>query len=233
MVDINSDGTEDIVVATYRSTVLAFDGLTFNEIWNYTVPNSVIISIPIPGYYNEDKIPDFMVKHQIGPSYPVFYYTKTTILDGRTGVPFLKSPIEDTMSAQMSGLSVTVDYGNDWFLYWSSDCLNHEGAKVKYDFLKNPSPDADLCKLRFNSSLSTTLYALSRHVKPPGIAIYKSEDWKAVEFNNSIDPRKIAEDFANQHSANEIESNRSVCQKMEIITNLLFTFPTILNLYRK
>ncbi|XP_058808308.1 uncharacterized protein LOC131673930 [Phymastichus coffea] len=201
LIDINSDGTEDIIVAFFNSSVMAFDGLTFKEIWNFTIANSEIISIPVPGYYNDDKVPDFMVKHQIGPGFPVYYYTTATILDGKTGKPILESPMEDTLSAQMSGLSVTVDgYGNDWFLHWSANCLGKEVSKDKYEFIKEASTEADLCKLRFNSTMVTSLLAFSQHVQPPGLALYNSQDWQKVEFNNSIDPKKVAEEYANSHA---------------------------------
>lgn len=188
------DGIEDIVAAMFNSTIIVYNGLTFEPIWNYTVPNSEIISIPIPGYYNDDNIPDFMVKHQIGSGFPTYYYTVTTIIDGKTGEPLLEKPIEDSLSREMSGLSITVEgFGNDWFLYWSVNCLNYEGIKEKYQFLQNEDfiseSRADLCKLRFNSTLITNLYALSQHVGPPGVSLYFSEDWKTLEYNNSMSPK--------------------------------------------
>lgn len=194
LVDVTLDGIEDIVAAMFNSTIIVYNGLTFEPIWNYTVPNSEIISIPIPGYYNDDNIPDFMVKHQIGLGFPTYYYTVATIIDGKTGKLLLEKPIEDSLSREMSGLSVTVEgFGNDWFLHWSVDCLNYEGIKEKYQFLKNEDfiseSYADLCKLRFNSTLITNLYALSQHVGPPGISLYFSEDWKFLEYNNSLNTK--------------------------------------------
>ncbi|KAK1136096.1 hypothetical protein K0M31_000665 [Melipona bicolor] len=194
LVDITLDGIEDIVAAMFNSTIIVYNGLTFEPIWNYTVPNSEVISIPIPGYYNDDNIPDFMVKHQIGLGFPTYYYTVATIIDGKTGKPLLEKPIEDSLSREMSGLSVTVEgFGNDWFLHWSVDCLNYEGIKEKYQFLKSEDfiseSRADICKLRFNSTLITNLYALSQHVGPPGISLYFSEDWKSLEYNNSMNVR--------------------------------------------
>ncbi|XP_043280238.1 uncharacterized protein [Venturia canescens] len=203
--DITSDGTEDIIIATVNATIMAFNGLTLEHIWNYTVANSEVISIPIPGYYNDDDVPDFMVKHQIGPGYPLYYYTVSTILDGKNGTPILEKSITDTLSGQMSGLSISVDdYGNDWFLYWSSNCLNHEDSHEKYRFLAGQNllsqSRADLCKLRFNTTLVTRLWALSQHVGPPGQSIYFSEDWKTVEYNNSVDPRLEADKYLSDHS---------------------------------
>ncbi|XP_011168597.1 uncharacterized protein LOC105201976 isoform X2 [Solenopsis invicta] len=212
LIDITSDGIEDIVAAMFNSTIMAYNGSTFEPIWNYTVPNSEVISIPIPGYYNDDDVPDFMVKHQIGNGLSTYYYTVATVIDGRNGQPLLEKPMEDSLSGQMSGLSVTVDgFGNDWFLHWSTDCLNYEGVKEKYEFLKGQSfmsqTRADLCFLKFNSTLTTRLLALSQHVGPPGLSLYFSEDWKSKEFNNSVEalkeeeklyPRlKFADNYAN------------------------------------
>ncbi|XP_066592878.1 uncharacterized protein [Prorops nasuta] len=218
LADITSDGTEDIISALFNSTIIAYNGLTFESIWNYTVPNSEIISIPIPGYYNDDNIPDFMVKHQIGSGFPTYFYTVATILDGKTGKPLLERPIEDSLSTQMSGLSITVDgFGNDWFLHWSANCLKYEGNKDEYQFLKGENlisqTRADLCKLRFNSSLATKFLALSQHVGPPGLLLYYSEDWKALEYNNSVNPRKEAEEkymdvYANSDSISSLYGNK-------------------------
>lgn len=204
LADITSDGTEDIISAMLNSTVIAYNGLTFKQIWNYSIPGSEVISTPIPGYYNNDNVPDFMVKHQIGLGFPVYYYTVATVLDGKTGKPLLEKQMVDSLSGEMSGLSLTVDgFGNDWFLHWSADCLQHEAAKEKYQFLKGQSiiseTHADLCKLRFNSTLTTKLLALSQHVGPPGLPLYYSENWKALEFNNSIDPREEAESYMDSH----------------------------------
>lgn len=211
LIDITSDGIEDIVAAMYNSTIMAYNGSTFEPIWNYTVPNSEVISIPIPGYYNDDDVPDFMVKHQIGTGLSTYYYTMATILDGRNGQPLLEKPMEDSLSGQMSGLSITVDgFGNDWFLHWSTDCLNYEGVKDKYQFLKDQSfmsqTRADLCFLKFNSTLITRLLALSQHVGPPGLSLF-SEDWKSPEFNNSVDPRKEEEKYLDSHSRLKITDN--------------------------
>ena len=38
MLDITGDGVEDIVFATYNSSVLAVNGTNFNILWNFTYP---------------------------------------------------------------------------------------------------------------------------------------------------------------------------------------------------
>lgn len=214
LVDITADGTEDIIVSSLDATIIAYNGRTFTELWNYTIPNSEIISTPIPGYYNDDSIPDFMVKHQVGPGFPVYYFSISTILDGKTGKPILEKPMRDSGNGQMSGLTLSVDgLGNDWYLYWSANCLDHNNVNEKYRFLKGQTllsrSRANLCKLRFNTTLSTRLLAMSQHVGPPGQSLYYSEDWKAIELNNSIDARKETEKYLNM-AASSLDADNPI-----------------------
>ena len=30
---------------------------------------------PAPGYYNDDDVPDFMVRWQYGPGFPIYYHS--------------------------------------------------------------------------------------------------------------------------------------------------------------
>ncbi|XP_076658207.1 uncharacterized protein LOC143362167 isoform X2 [Halictus rubicundus] len=218
LVDITLDGVEDIVTALSNSTIVVYNGLTFEPVWDYTIPNSKVISIPIPGYYNDDNIPDFMVKYQIGSDSFTYNYTVTTIIDGKTGMPLLEKPIEGLLSKEMSGLSVTVeDFGNDWFLYWSVECLNYESDKEKYQSLKNAKlafePYVDVCKRRFNSTLTINLYALSQHVGPPGISLY---------FSEYLNPR--TDSYANNAAFVSERSSKRYDSRNEMIeTNIMNT----------
>ncbi|XP_043491723.1 uncharacterized protein LOC122517418 [Polistes fuscatus] len=189
LVDITLDGIADIVAPMFDSTIIAYDGLTFNPIWNYTVPNSEILNSPIPGYYNDDNIPDFMIKHKVeNEGFPKYYYTVSTIIDGYTGQPLLEKPMEDILNKKVSGLSVTVDgFGNDWFLHWFGNCLHDKDFKGAYQFSKkeNFQTHTDLCKMKLNST-TTKLLALSQLVEPPGITLYSEE----YDLNNSVDIEK-------------------------------------------
>ena len=35
-------------------------------------------STPAPGFYNDDAIPDFMIKFAHGPGFPIYYYSEVT-----------------------------------------------------------------------------------------------------------------------------------------------------------
>ena len=40
LVDVNDDQIEDIIIPLYNSTLFAFDGRTFQQLWNRTFPSS-------------------------------------------------------------------------------------------------------------------------------------------------------------------------------------------------
>lgn len=73
LVDVNDDQIEDIVIPLYNSTLFAFDGRTFQQLWNRTFPSSETYSSPAVGYFNDDDIPDIMIHYQTGPGYPLYY----------------------------------------------------------------------------------------------------------------------------------------------------------------
>lgn len=73
LIDLNDDDVLDIVMALFNSTVIAFDGLEFKELWRSEFPNSETYSTPAVGYFNNDTTPDFAVLYQKGPGFPVYY----------------------------------------------------------------------------------------------------------------------------------------------------------------
>ncbi|KAK3107822.1 hypothetical protein FSP39_022986 [Pinctada imbricata] len=136
LVDITGDGVEDVVMSMFNSTVMAIDGLDYSTIWRYHTEMSESYNTPAAGFYNGDDIPDFMIKYAHGPGYPVYYYSRTTILDGKTGKPLIVPQIKDTVGAQSSPLTISVEgQANDIFLYWLSDCLGHGGEGGVYQFV--------------------------------------------------------------------------------------------------
>ncbi|XP_021931466.1 uncharacterized protein LOC110835503 isoform X3 [Zootermopsis nevadensis] len=204
MADVNQDGSEDIVAAMFNSIVIAFNGLTFQQLWNFSFPGSETSSAPTPSYFNDDNIPDFLVKYQNGPGYPVYYSSETTVLDGKTGIPLLAKPVIDTMGSQIGGLSISMEgLGNDLMLYWRANCLHHDGPTKPFSFMPGSSIQTqsriDLCQVLFNSTLSTQFVALNQHIEPPGIAVYSSEERRQLEYNNSINTSAQAHHYLDTH----------------------------------
>ncbi|GLV42598.1 uncharacterized protein CBL_03337 [Carabus blaptoides fortunei] len=178
LVDINGDAHEDIVSAMFNTTIIAFDGKTLNQLWNFTVNNSETLSTPTPGYFTSDNVTDFLIKYQTGPGFPLYYYSQTIIIDGKTGKPIYNRPIIDSVGTQMGGLTISMeDHGQDMFIYWMADSSNI-WQKSR----------ADLCKLRFNSSMVTKLYSLNQYNEPPGVLLYTSENRTLLEYNGTKTP---------------------------------------------
>ncbi|XP_035219132.1 uncharacterized protein LOC118192294 isoform X2 [Stegodyphus dumicola] len=205
LVDLTGDGISDIVMAIFNSTVIAFDGLTFAHLWEYHQPSSESYSTPGVGYYNNDSIPDFIINYQTGPGFPIYYYTQTTILDGRSGKPLLPKPIQMVVGTQTSPLVISVQgKGNDIFLYWVSDCHGSSNkSDLKFDFVKGTSVHdqsrADFCKLRFKEKLYTRMYAMTSHTDIPGSVIYDSDARKATEYSNPINYSALGLEFLYRH----------------------------------
>ncbi|KAI4469664.1 hypothetical protein MML48_1g18960 [Holotrichia oblita] len=58
---------------------------------------------------------------------------------------------------------------------------------------------ADICKLRFNSSMFTKLNALNQYDQPPGLQIYNSDQRLFLEYNNSRTPLEEAKEYLALH----------------------------------
>lgn len=74
--DITGDQIDDLISAMFNSTIVAIDGKTLKQIWNFTLNNSETLSTPTPGYFNSDNVTDFLVKYETGPGFPVYYYSQ-------------------------------------------------------------------------------------------------------------------------------------------------------------
>lgn len=81
LVDITGDGQVDIITATFNSTIVAIDGNTLKQIWNFSIPDSESLSVPIPAYFNSDNVTDFFVKYQTGKGFPLYFYSQVIIIN--------------------------------------------------------------------------------------------------------------------------------------------------------
>ena len=67
----------------FGSFVIAFNGLDYRQIWNTSFAGSESYSTVAVGYFDRDYIPDFLVKYQHGPGFPVYEYEETVVLSGK------------------------------------------------------------------------------------------------------------------------------------------------------
>lgn len=181
LVDLTKDGVLDIVMALFNSSVIAIDGLTFRKIWSYTTAHSESYSTPAAAYFNNDNIPDFFINYSVGPGYPLYYYSESTVLDGKTGRPLLRQPFRHAVAIQSSPLAVSMENGSDYFLYWVSGCHgieNEADFTEQFRFAKGTivyqQSRSNLCQLRFKKQGYSRLYAVSQHTAPPGVLVYDS-----------------------------------------------------------
>ncbi|XP_041373917.1 uncharacterized protein LOC121386932 [Gigantopelta aegis] len=204
LVDITGDHVVDIILPMFNSSVIAVDGRTFQLLWNYSFPMSESYNTPAAGYYNDDDVPDFMVKFSHGPGFPVYYDSQTTVLDGRTGTPLITPFIRDTVGTQSSPLTISMEgYGNDVFLHWVADCEQHEGEGGEFTFVKGTNVHeqsrSDFCHLRFKTNGFSKMFATGRNFRSPGVAVYYSGDRVEVEKSVWINTTEEAIDFVRKH----------------------------------
>jgi hypothetical protein len=142
--------------------------------------------------FDNDNVVDFMIKYNTGPGFPIYYYSQTTILNGKTGKPFLDSSITDSGGPHslLGGMAISLPANTgDLFLHFQTLCKGqYENAKDPYKFIPNSDiiqqSRADICMLRYNTSTVLKLSAISRHVEPPGAVIFTSDNI-SLQLNQS------------------------------------------------
>ncbi|XP_058825004.1 uncharacterized protein LOC131685356 [Topomyia yanbarensis] len=197
--DLNGDSVEDIVVSSFNSTVYAFDGVNKTQLWDYTIPDSESVSSIVPGHFDHDNVTDFMVKYNTGPGFPIYYYSQTTILNGTNGQPFLDTSVKDSggPNSLLGGITISQTGGGDFFLHWQIQCRDKLQTTEEYQFI--PESDiiqqsrADTCMLRYNQSSVLKLYAINRHVEPPGAVIFSTDD--LVVKLNETETQRLREEY--------------------------------------
>lgn len=114
--------------------------------------------------------------------FPVYYYSQTQIINGKNGSALLDQMINDSGGANslLGGISISQTFGGDLFLHWQTHCRGKYDVKEPYQFF--PDSDiflqsrADTCMLRYNASTVLNLYAITRHIKPPGAILFSTDD---------------------------------------------------------
>lgn len=184
LVDITGDQQADIIAAMYNSTVVAIDGSTLQQIWNYSVPNSESLVVPTPAYFNNDNVTDFLivyqmksttsgntttqVKHKFAKRLLRNFTLQAYIIDGKTGKPIYEKPFLGTIETEMGGLSLRMSgQGNDMFVFWSSEiaCYTTNSSSNASAYSTNQ------CR---NATLVFKLNAMNQYDQPPGFELYNS-----------------------------------------------------------
>lgn len=152
--------TEDIVMAMFNSTVVAFDGLTYKQLWSWHSDQPAeTYATPAVGRFNADATPDFFISYQYGPGFPLYYYTHAQVIDGRTGRELLKEPIEMLVGSQSSPLTISTTGNHDLFLFWFSSCANVTGSDINAHLAPKNLANQELS---FNVAPGTNVHEQSR-----------------------------------------------------------------------
>lgn len=170
LTDITGDHIADVIVSSFNSTVMAFDGRNFSMLWNFSFPSSESVSAIVPGHFNHDNVTDFMVKYNTGPGFPVYYYSQTTILDGKTGKPLLDNMMTDSggSNSLLGGVSLSQTFGGDFFLHWQMQCRDKYDAKDAYEFV--PGTQSHFClSMSFSGLLKYLFQIVTSFYRPEPI----------------------------------------------------------------
>ena len=109
---------------------------------------------------------------------------QVTVIDGKNGKPLLR-PYKASSVANTSPLTVSMEgLGNDLFLYWIADCLEHEGEGGEFEFVEGTNVHeqsrADTCQLRFGTDSISKFYVTNRVTGFPGQEIYYSGEQAVI-----------------------------------------------------
>ena len=170
LIDLNKDHVQDIVIALFNSTVVAFNGRTFVELWHTKFGlNSEFYVQPSVGYFDDDDTPDFLVQYETGDGFPSSYYSQVQVLNGKNGKLMLADSFKMLTGSRSSPITISVDSKSnknklqsnnssdqvatidsfDLFLFWQITCDNQEQELKR--LTKSDQLDQFRYKLKFNS----------------------------------------------------------------------------------
>jgi hypothetical protein len=123
LIDINKDGWRDIVINTAEGKMLALDGKNNSTLWQVEWPGTEAYTMPAPGLFNNDSIPDFFCNFAIGV-FPKLNRSIRFMVDGSSG----KILFADTIPAFQYASAVVADINGDGF---DEALMNQAGLKRK------------------------------------------------------------------------------------------------------
>ncbi|RYY59825.1 MAG: RIP metalloprotease [Chitinophagaceae bacterium] len=110
LVDLNHDHINDVVVNTADGRMLAIDGNTDSTMWLLQFPGTEAYTMPAPGRFTNDSIPDFLCNFAIGV-FPDLQRSIRFMVDGSNG----KVLYQDTIPSFQYASGITADLDGDGF----------------------------------------------------------------------------------------------------------------------
>lgn len=103
-VDITGDTVPDIVAISVAGDIMAFDGSTFEALWQNTLPNTEAYSSLAVGNFTSDTIPDFFASVAEG-EWPKLEWNRQFMVNGSTGA----IEFRDSLGFYQTSTAVAVD----------------------------------------------------------------------------------------------------------------------------
>jgi outer membrane protein assembly factor BamB len=142
-IDINNDGTHDIVANAVEGKLIAFDGITYKPLWSVKMPETEAYSSVAPGYFTgDDNIPDFFVSYAVG-QWPDLGWSRQFMVNGASG----KIAYTDSLGSYQTSTPVILDVDGDGI-----DEAVLSVNIVSYDFLERASFQNILVLIDFKRS---------------------------------------------------------------------------------
>ncbi len=108
IVDLNQDEHPDIVTNSVNGRLLAFDGRTYQRIWEVEMPNTESYSSVALGYFNNDDTPDVFVSYGTGV-WPELDWSVQMMVNGATGT----IEYRDSLGYYQNTTAVVADFNGD------------------------------------------------------------------------------------------------------------------------
>lgn len=107
-VDITQDDIHDIVANAVDGRLMAFDGKTYEPLWQVTMPGTEAYGSVAIGQFTKDDIPDFFTSYAQG-KWPDLEWSKQFMVDGKNG----KIMLQDSLGFYQMSSPVVLDLDND------------------------------------------------------------------------------------------------------------------------
>ncbi len=106
--DITADGIHDLIVNAVNGRMMAFDGLTYNKLWEIERPDTETYGSMAIGLFNSDSIPDLFASYAMG-SWPKLDWSTQFMADGKKGeIQFI-----DSLGFYQNSSPIAVDWDDD------------------------------------------------------------------------------------------------------------------------
>lgn len=107
-IDITKDNIPDVVANAVEGKLIAFDGNSYAPLWSAKESGTEAYSSVAPGYFTDDRIPDFFVSFAVG-TWPNLEWSRQLMVDGATG----KTLYVDSLGFYQTSTPVVFDMNGD------------------------------------------------------------------------------------------------------------------------